>query len=910
MSAEDPAKLGSMAVARGWLTREQLAECLELQKSRSGGAPRAGLLGEILLEKNYLTPERLQWLLLHQERYIIECPHCKARLLAPELPPGTKTHCTKCKKGMVLAGPGQPPRPTDDPAPPPAPPSPPGDPMIGREIGGYRVEGKLGAGGMGIVYKARQIALDRTVALKFLKADGDAAPDFIERFKREAQAAARLNHANIIQVHDAGHEGGTLFFSMEFVEGETLSSILDRQGRIPPTKALRIVREVAKALAYAHGHGVIHRDIKPDNILLTKDGHVKLADLGLAKVKDVGDAHKSLTLSGEVMGTPYYMSPEQTKDTRSVDARSDVYSLGATFYRMVTGEPPFPGESPFEVMAKIQRGPAPNANERFPDVPWVFGQLIAKMMAQEPADRFQSAAEFLSHSENIEHSTTFQGQTRIAGKASRAPPGIPARTALAAAVLGGIALAAVGFTVGRASAPRPAPVRPSAAEPPPAQADAPAQAVPQEPLPAPSLDPAEAYLKLVKGFRDDRPRDTLAQKTLVRRALQDSLLDKEAPFGKRLSEIADEIRREEETLERERALIARMEERVDALAAAGDFGKALDAEALSRAFPGAAALPAYADFLAALPARVERAANADYRAVLETLLREKIPASDHAGAVALLEAAAGRYVPFPALRIEAESLLRNADLWFSSPSPEEQPAARPPPDEPGSPPDDKPDKSPRRKKLKKRVYFSSKTDLKEWDMESPGGPGGQTQLRVENMGVSYKLPHGMPPPPDKKGSFGMKPLFYPPLKLRDAMVGPARIQFLWTPRSREDASLRVFLCEPDQEEMPRPILEIGSSSDGLWCFSPLLNAGFMPERTILEPSAGGYRVLIEIPDKEDRDPVFRITLTPESKKKGAKTLEFRSPEPGYLSGQTRFGVMLAPEDVLSQVELHARDFED
>lgn len=907
MPAEDPAKLGSMAVARGWVTREQLAECLEIQKTRSQGAAKPALLGEILLEQNYLTPERLQWLILHQERYIIECPHCHARLLAPELPPGTKTHCTKCKKGMVLAGPGQPPQPAaDDPASSrTAAPPPPGDPMIGREIGGYRVEGKLGAGGMGVVYRARQMALDRTVALKFLKAEGDAAPDFIERFKREAQAAARLNHANVIQVYDAGHEGETLFFSMEFVEGETLSSVLDRQGRIPAARALRIMREVAKALAYAHGHGVIHRDIKPDNILITKDGQVKLADLGLAKVKDVGDAHKSLTISGEVMGTPYYMSPEQTKDTRSVDARSDVYSLGATFYRMVTGEPPFPGESPFEVMAKIQKGPVPNASERFPDVPWVYGQLIARMMATDPADRFQSASEFLTDSESVERGSTVR--TARAGVPAR-PAGATPQTLLLAAALGGVALAAAGFAVGRASAPRPAPSRAQAAEPIPAPAPdpEPLPSAPEEPPAAPPLDPAEAYLKLVTGFRNERPRDTQAQKALVRRALQDSLLDKEAPFGKRLAEIADEIRREEETLERDRTLVARMDERVDALCKAREFGKALDAESLAPAFPGAAALPAYADFLATLPARVERAATADYRATLETLLREKIPATDRAGAVALLEEAAARYAPFPALRIETESLLENVDRWFPAPTAPDEPPAAADPEEA----EDKPEKGPRKKKLKKRLYFSSKNDLKEWDMETPGGHGGQAQFRVENLGVSYKPPHGMPPPPDKKGPFGMKPMIFPPLKLRDTVVEPARIQFLWTPKSREDASLRVFLCEVGQDEMPRPILEIGSSRDDLWCFSPLLNDGFMPERTVLEPSAGGYRVLIEVPDKEDRDPVFRLTVTPESKKKGAKTLEFRSPEPGYLSDRTRFGVMLAPEDVLAQVELHARDFED
>lgn len=922
MSAEDPAKLGNMAVARGWVSPAQISECLDLQKSRSSGAAQPALLGEILLERKYLTPERLQWLLLHQERYIVECPHCKARLLAPELPPGTKTHCTKCRKPLVLAGPGQSPRAAEGPVRaetvPPPPPIP-EDPMIGREIGGYRVEGKLGAGGMGIVYKARQIALDRTVALKFLKAEGEASTDFIERFKREAQAAARLNHTNVIQVYDAGHEGDTLFFSMEFVEGETLSSVLDRQDRIPAARALRIVREVAKALAYAHQHGVIHRDIKPDNILVTKDGGVKLADLGLAKVKDTQEAHKSLTISGEVMGTPYYMSPEQTRDTRSVDARSDIYSLGATFYRMVTGEPPFPGNSPFEVMANIQKGPVPNASERFPDVPWVYAQLIMKTMATDPAGRFQSATEFLKHSEAVERGSTAFPPTRGTPAASARPPGAPRTALVAAAVLGGLGLAALGFIAGRVSAERPpslaAPGK-SAAVAPTARPAAPPVPAPVSGATAPELDPAEAYFRLLAGFQTDRPRDVEGQKALLRRALSDPLLDTGAPYGKKLAEMREEIERNARRMAEDDARLAALDRHVNDLCRAGSYAQALDAEALALEFPGATGLPAYAELLKSLPARVEREAREDYRRVLETLLAQSIPHRDRPGAERLLRQAAERFLPFPSLRIGAESLLREIDHWMTPEPDASRPEAVPVQEEPvETPSEDRPDKASKKKKLKKRTYFTSSSQFKEdwtWDLPNPDPKAPKPSWKIENQGFSYRPPHEMRPP-DHPGPGGEQSQMFPPLRYRNALVEPGRIQLVWTPRSRENASLRVFLCEDSDNhdgKVPAPLLELRSTRDDIWCFSPLLDDRQRPERTILDPAPGGYRITIEIPDREEREAKIRITITPESKKKGARTLEFPPPGGSRPAGEFLFAVMLAPDDILGPVEFQARDFRD
>src|SRR6185437_9930080 len=215
--------------------------------------------------------------------------------------------------------------------------------------GRYVLERELGRGGMATVWLARDLKHDRPVALKVLHPDlaSSLGP---ERFQREIRLAARLQHPHILTVYDSGESGGQLWFTMPFVEGQSLRERLGQTGRLPLNEALRITREVAQALEYAHEHGIVHRDIKPENILLTKDGHTLVTDFGVARPADEIAPH--LTGAGIVVGTPSYMSPEQAAGDAQVDRRSDVYSLGCVLYEMVTGQTPFPGTTARAIVTK------------------------------------------------------------------------------------------------------------------------------------------------------------------------------------------------------------------------------------------------------------------------------------------------------------------------------------------------------------------------------------------------------------------------------------------------------------------------------------------------------------------------------------------------------------------------------
>ncbi len=211
------------------------------------------------------------------------------------------------------------------------------------QIPGYQVISKIGKGSMGVVYKAKQMSVDRIVAIKILLDPLAQNKEFIKRFEREAKIAARLSHNNIVNAIDAGEVDGHYFFVMEYVEGPTIKDYLDKHKTFDEKEALRIVLAVAEALKHAHSRGLIHRDIKPENIILTRDA-VKLADLGLARITD--DEKWGLSEAGMAIGTPYYISPEQVRGQTNIDIRADIYSLGATLYHMVTGRVPYGGDSP------------------------------------------------------------------------------------------------------------------------------------------------------------------------------------------------------------------------------------------------------------------------------------------------------------------------------------------------------------------------------------------------------------------------------------------------------------------------------------------------------------------------------------------------------------------------------------
>ncbi|MDQ1521127.1 MAG: eukaryotic-like serine/threonine-protein kinase, partial [Actinomycetota bacterium] len=259
--------------------------------------------------------------------------------------------------------------------------------LVGRVFSSrYEIQRELAQGGMAEVYLARDRLLDRPVALKALFPEYAREPSFVERFRREAQAAANLNHPNIVAIYDWGQETGTYFIVMEYVEGRSLRDVIRSDGPIDGPQAAEIGAEIASALGFAHRTGVVHRDVKPGNVLITQSGIVKVTDFGIARA----GASDGLTQTGSVMGTATYFSPEQAQGL-SVDGRSDVYSLGIVLYEMVTGVPPFAGDSPVAVAYKhVREAPVP-PSRRNPEIADDLEQIILTAMAKDPDLRYQSA---------------------------------------------------------------------------------------------------------------------------------------------------------------------------------------------------------------------------------------------------------------------------------------------------------------------------------------------------------------------------------------------------------------------------------------------------------------------------------------------------------------------------------------
>ena len=255
--------------------------------------------------------------------------------------------------------------------------------------GRYELAHLVARGGMAEVYRAHDRLLDRPVALKILFPELSVDRSFVERFRREAQAAANLSHPNIVPVFDWGEDGGTYFIVMEYVDGRPLSSILRTAGPLHPDRAAEIAADVAAALSYAHRHGVIHRDVKPGNVLITEEGTVKVTDFGIARAVNT---EESLTQTGAVMGTATYFSPEQAEGL-GVDGRSDIYSLGVVLYEMVAGRPPFLGDTPVAVASKHVREHPPLPRQINAAIPVGLEAVIMKCMAKSPDDRYSSGEE-------------------------------------------------------------------------------------------------------------------------------------------------------------------------------------------------------------------------------------------------------------------------------------------------------------------------------------------------------------------------------------------------------------------------------------------------------------------------------------------------------------------------------------
>ncbi len=268
-----------------------------------------------------------------------------------------------------------------------------------EQIPGFKILSKLGAGAMATVFKARQVSLDREVAIKVLPKRFSENPDYVERFYREGQAAAKLNHANIVQAIDVGEANGYHYFVMEYVEGDTLYDSLEGGTRLGEGEALRIILQIARALAHAHERGLIHRDVKPKNIMLTPDGVAKLADMGLARM--AADEQAAQAEAGKAYGTPYYISPEQIRGEIDIDFRADIYGLGATLYHAVTGRVPFEGPTPAAVMHKHLKEPLIPPDHINTDLSVGIGEVVEVMMAKERDDRYSSTTEVLMDLEAV-----------------------------------------------------------------------------------------------------------------------------------------------------------------------------------------------------------------------------------------------------------------------------------------------------------------------------------------------------------------------------------------------------------------------------------------------------------------------------------------------------------------------------
>jgi serine/threonine protein kinase len=329
---------GKLVLDQGYCTEEELAHCKKQLKDRPKDEPVT--LEQLLISNRFITPNQ-----------------------AKRLKQASKENTRETKD-------------------------------VAEQIPGYKILGKLGAGAMAIVYKARQLSLDRIVAIKILPRRFSENKDYVQRFYKEGKAAAKLNHNNIVGAYDVGEAGGYHYFVMEYVEGKTLYEDISKGKIFSEKEAIDIVTQVANALAHAHARGLIHRDVKPKNIMINPAGIVKLADLGLAR--DASDIAMAKSEAGKAFGTPYYISPEQIRGEMDLDARGDIYSLGATFYNMVTGRVPFEASTPSEVMKKHLREPLIPPDHINTSLSAGVSEVIEMMMAKRKEDRYSSAEELLA----------------------------------------------------------------------------------------------------------------------------------------------------------------------------------------------------------------------------------------------------------------------------------------------------------------------------------------------------------------------------------------------------------------------------------------------------------------------------------------------------------------------------------
>src|SRR6267143_3168057 len=276
-----------------------------------------------------------------------------------------------------------------------------GDPLLGQVLADkYRIDERLNEGGMGTVYRGTHVLMDKTVAVKVLRPSLAADEKIVARFSREARAASKISHPHALSVTDFGEDqNGTVFLVMEYVDGRTLKDIIRQEGPMPLARVVEIIKQVGSALDAAHVQGVVHRDLKSDNIMLLNTmnaDYAQVLDFGIAKIKErEGEYNPGLTAPDLVIGTPQYMSPEQCSQAPDIDARSDTYSLGIILYEMLVGHVPFKGESPTAIMLKHLQEPAPSVLDERKDLPAGVATVVARALEKRPEDRYETVGELV-----------------------------------------------------------------------------------------------------------------------------------------------------------------------------------------------------------------------------------------------------------------------------------------------------------------------------------------------------------------------------------------------------------------------------------------------------------------------------------------------------------------------------------
>ena len=379
ISSEEPEPgisfMAKLVVERGMATPEQVVECLRIRSERSVGGKEESL-GAVMLERRYLTQARLAELDEEKEELEMVCMSCGRKYFIPRYR-AVNAQCPDCREDLAAVeskGPKEI-RPKNSP--------------VGKEIGGCRIGELIGRGAMGAVYQARHVGLNREVAVKLLSMKR-ADPDRIRRLLFEARAIAKVEHPNIVHVYDVGYQNDFFFVVMQLLRGETLSRRLQETSTLIRDAAVGIIRDVALGLKAAHAAGIIHRDVKPDNIIITDDGRARVTDFGLAQ--DVKDADE---LEGLIVGTPYYMSPEQWLGEKA-DERSDIYALGIIYYQMLVGRRPFETRDFNEMMQRHLKSVPKAPHLVDPEIPEEISAIVRKMVAKVATSRYQNTGELLA----------------------------------------------------------------------------------------------------------------------------------------------------------------------------------------------------------------------------------------------------------------------------------------------------------------------------------------------------------------------------------------------------------------------------------------------------------------------------------------------------------------------------------